>query len=182
MDFQAMINSPGLWIASSVMVIATMVQALVFFRTSLKEAHEIGIERQRYRAGIRSAIITSIGPSFSPVIVLLSMVAVIGAPTTWMRLCDVGAARTELAVISLAAGMAGAEVGTESFGTTAFSYSLWAMALNNLGWLVIVLLLNHRMSGIVVKMNEKLNPKWVKLLMGGATLGLFAYLLSLIHI
>ena len=38
MDFQAMINSPGLWIASSVMVIATMVQALVFFRTSLKEA------------------------------------------------------------------------------------------------------------------------------------------------
>ena len=31
MDFQAMINSPGLWIASSVMVIATMVQALVFF-------------------------------------------------------------------------------------------------------------------------------------------------------
>ena len=174
MDFQAMINSPGLWIASSVMVIATMVQALVFFRTSLKEAHEIGIERQRYRAGIRSAIITSIGPSFSPVIVLLSMVAVIGAPTTWMRLCDVGAARTELAVIS----MAGAEVGTESFGTTAFSYSLWAMALNNLGWLVIVLLLNHRMSGIVVKMNEKLNPKWVKLLMGGATLGLFAYLLT----
>ena len=178
MDFQAMINSPGLWIASSVMVIATMVQALVFFRTSLKEAHEIGIERQRYRAGIRSAIITSIGPSFSPVIVLLSMVAVIGAPTTWMRLCDVGAARTELAVISLAAGMAGAEVGTESFGTTAFSYSLWAMALDNLGWLVIVLLLNHRMSGIVVKMNEKLNPKWVKLLMGGATLGLFAYLLT----
>ena len=178
MDFQAMINSPGLWIASSVMVIATMVQALVFFRTSLKEAHEIGIERQRYRAGIRSAIITSIGPSFSPVIVLLSMVAVIGAPTTWMRLCDVGAARTELAVISLAAGMAGAEVGTESFGTTAFSYSLWAMALNNLGWLVIVLLLNHRMSGIVVKMNEKLNPKRVKLLMGGATLGLFAYLLT----
>ena len=84
MDFQAMINSPGLWIASSVMVIATVVQALVFFRTSLKEAHEIGIERQRYRAGIRSAIITSIGPSFSPVIVLLSMVAVIGAPTTWM--------------------------------------------------------------------------------------------------
>ncbi|MEI3362017.1 MAG: DUF5058 family protein [Oscillospiraceae bacterium] len=27
-------------------------------------------------------------------------------------------------------------------------------------------------------MNKKLNPKWVKLLMGGATLGLFAYLLT----
>ena len=169
--FQQMINSPGLWITSGVMVIASVLQAFIFFRTSLKEAKELGIERQKYRAGIRSAVITSIGPSFSPVIVLMSMVAVLGGPTTWMRLCDVGAARTELAVVSLAAGLAGTEVGSASFGSTAFSYSLWAMALNNLGWLVIVLLLTHRMSGIVVKMNTKFDPKWVKLLMGGATLG-----------
>lgn len=178
MDFQAMINSPGLWITSSIMVFASVIQAFVFLRASLKEANQLGIDRAKYRAGMRSAVITSIGPSFSPVIVLLSMVAVLGAPTTWMRLCDVGAARMELAVVSLASGLAGAEVGAESFGATAFSYSLWAMALNNLGWLVIVLLLTHRMSGIVTKMNEKFDPKWVKLLMGGATLGLFAYLLT----
>ena len=177
-SFLEMINSTGLWITSGVMVIASVLQAFIFFRTSLKEAKELGIERQKYRAGIRSAVITSIGPSFSPVIVLMSMVAVLGGPTTWMRLCDVGAARTELAVVSLAAGLAGTEVGSASFGSTAFSYSLWAMALNNLGWLVIVLLLTHRMSGIVVKMNTKFDPKWVKLLMGGATLGLFAYLLT----
>lgn len=176
--FQEMINSPGLWVASAFMVIASIAQAFVFFRTSLKEAKKIGIERKRYMAGIRSAVITSIGPSFSPVIVLMSMVAVIGGPTTWMRLCDVGAARTELAVVSLAAGMAGTEVGSATFGSTAFSYSLWAMALNNLGWLVVVVLLTHRMSGIVTKMNTKFDPKWVKLLMGGATLGLFAYLLT----
>ena len=176
--FQQMINSPGLWITSGVMVIASVLQAFIFFRTSLKEAKELGIERQKYRAGIRSAVITSIGPSFSPVIVLMSMVAVLGGPTTWMRLCDVGAARTELAVVSLAAGLAGTEVGSASFGSTAFSYSLWAMALNNLGWLVIVLLLTPRMNGIVVKRNTKFDPKWVKLLMGGATLGLFAYLLT----
>lgn len=181
MDSQAflnMINSPGLWITSSFMVIASVLQSFIFFRTSLKEAKELGIERQKYRAGIRSAVITSIGPSFSPVIVLMSMVAVLGSPTTWMRLCDVGAARTELAVVSLAAGLAGTEMGSTTFGSTAFSYSLWAMALNNLGWLVIVLLLTHRMSGIVTRMNEKFDPRWVKLLMGGATLGLFAYLLT----
>ena len=178
MDFQEMINSPGLWITSSIMVFASVIQAFVFLRASLKEANQLGIERSKYRAGMRSAVITSIGPSFSPVIVLLSMVAVLGAPTTWMRLCDVGAARTELAVVSLAGGLAGAEVGAESFGATAFSYSLWAMALNNLGWLVIVLVLTHRMSGIVTKMNAKFDPKWVKLLMGGATLGLFAYLVT----
>ena len=61
--FQQMINSPGLWITSGVMVIASVLQAFIFFRTSLKEAKELGIERQKYRAGIRSAVITSIGPS-----------------------------------------------------------------------------------------------------------------------
>ena len=74
MDFQEMINSPGLWIASSIMVIASVVQAFVFLRASLKEANHLGIERSKLRAGMRSAVITSIGPSFSPVIVLLSMV------------------------------------------------------------------------------------------------------------
>ena len=103
MDFQAMINSPILWVLSSLMVIASVGQSLVFLRTSIQEAERIGIERQRYRAGMRSAVITAIGPSFSPVITLLSMVAVIGGPTTWMRLCDVGAARTELAVVAIAA-------------------------------------------------------------------------------
>ena len=38
--FQQMINSPGLWITSGVMVIASVLQAFIFFRTSLKEAKE----------------------------------------------------------------------------------------------------------------------------------------------
>ena len=66
---------------------------------------------------------------------------------------------TELAVVSLAGGLAGAEVGAESFGATAFSYSLWAMALNNLaGWSSYCV--DPPMSGIVTKMNAKFDPKW----------------------
>ena len=53
-----------------------------------------------------------------------------------------------------------------------------AMALNNLGWLVVVLITTHKMSGIVDKLYSKYDPKWIKLLMGGTILGLFAYLLS----
>ena len=125
MDLQEIMNSPGLWIASSIMVIAVVGQAIFFLRASLKEAKLIGLQREQYVAGMRSSLITAIGPSFSPVIVLLSMIAVIGGPTTWMRLCDVGAGRTELAVVSLAAQAVGAEPGTDSFGLEAFTYSIW---------------------------------------------------------
>ncbi len=178
MKFQEMINSPGLWIVSSFLVIISVVQAIVFMKAALKEASNLGIERKGIKAAIRSASVTAIGPSLSPVITLLSLVAVIGAPTTWMRLCDVGAARTELGVISLTSNLSGVEVGSAAFGSEAFSYALWGMALNNLGWLFVVFILGHRMRGIVEKMNMKYNPTWVKKLLTGATVGLFAYLLS----
>ncbi|EGT4231425.1 TPA: DUF5058 family protein [Clostridioides difficile] len=178
MKFQEMINSPGLWIVSSFLVIISVVQAIVFMKSALKEASNLGIERKGIKAAIRSASVTAIGPSLSPVITLLSLVAVIGAPTTWMRLCDVGAARTELGVISLTSNLSGVEVGSAAFGAEAFSYALWGMALNNLGWLLVVFILGHRMRGIVEKMNVRYNPTWVKKLLAGATVGLFAYLLS----
>lgn len=178
MKFQEMINSPGLWIVSSFLVIISVVQAIVFMKAALKEASNLGIERKGIKAAIRSASVTAIGPSLSPVITLLSLVAVIGAPTTWMRLCDVGAARTELGVIYLTSNLSGVEVGSAAFGAEAFSYALWGMALNNLGWLFVVFILGHRMRGIVEKMNMKYNPTWVKKLLAGATVGLFAYLLS----
>ena len=133
MEFQQMINSPGLWIVSSFLVIISVSQAVVFMRAALKEASSIGIDKDRRKAAIRSASITALGPSLSPVITLLSLIVVVGAPTTWMRLCDVGAARTELGVVSLTSTLAGVEVGSAAFGSQAFSYALWGMALNNFG-------------------------------------------------
>ncbi len=178
MDFQEIINSPILWVLSGLMVVASVVQAIVFLRGSLKEANRLGIDASRRKASIRSACITSLGPSLAPVVSVLALMAVIGGPTTWMRLCDVGAARTELGVVSLMANLTGAEVGSESFGLQSFAYSLWGMALNNFGWLAIVFFLVHRMDKVVVWMDKKYDPKWIKVLMGAATMSMFAYLLS----
>ncbi len=178
MDMNAIINSPMLWILSSLIVIASVAQALIFLKNSLKEAERLGIDRSRRRAGMRSAVLTSLGPSLAPVVSVLALIAVIGSPTTWMRLCDVGAARTELGVVSLMADITGAEVGGASFDLQAFVHSLWGMALNNLGWLLVVFLLIHRMDKVVTWMDTKYDPKWIKVLMGAATMGLFAYLLG----
>ena len=178
MDYTSIINSPLLWVLSGLMVVASVSQAIVFLRNSLREAENLGIEKARRLASVRSACITSLGPSLAPVVSVLALIAVIGSPTTWMRLCDVGAARTELGVVSLMANLAGAEVGAESFGLTAFSYSLWGMALNNFGWLIIVFLLVHRMNKVVTWMDTKYDPKWIKVLMGASTMSMFAYLLS----
>lgn len=102
MNVNSVINSPGVWAVSSLMIIVLLISACVYVKMALEEAKRIGLERKRCIAGLRSAMITAIGPSLSPVIIAFALIAVIGAPTTWMRMNDVGAARTEIAVIALA--------------------------------------------------------------------------------
>ena len=178
MDYNSIIESPMLWILSGIMVVVSVVQAIVFLRNALKEADKIGITKEKRKASIRSSVITSLGPSLAPVVSVLALIAVIGGPTTWMRLSDVGAARTELGVVSLMANITGAEVGGDSFGLTEFIHALWGMALNNAGWLIIVFFLVHRMDKMTTWMSNKYDPKWIKTLMGAATMALFAYLLG----
>ena len=141
-------------------------------------AEKLEMPRERCVAGMRSAMITAIGPAFAPVIVLLALIAVLGAPTAWMRLNDVGAARTELAMVTLSAKVIGVDPQSAAFNLKAYTYSLWGMALNNVGWMLVALLFTHRMGTMVTKLNQKYDPKWIKYLMSGASIGLFAFLLS----
>ena len=105
-------------------------------------------------------------------IVILSLVVVVGGPMAWMRLNDIGAARTELSVISMVEGLL-PEGYTEN---DYFTFASWGMALNNVGWMVISLLLTPNMGKAVNAMNRRFNPKAVKLVMSAAALALFAYL------
>jgi len=178
MDLNSVVNSPGLWIASSIMVIVVLVQSIIYLRAALKQAEVLDISKKRCMAGMRSAMITALGPSLSPVIIALALIAILGAPTTWMRMNDIGAARTELAMVTLATQVVGMTPQSADFNLTGYAYALWGMALNNMGWMIVTLVLTPSMTKYVSKLNTKYNPAWIKYLLSGATVGLFAFLLS----
>ncbi|EGO63362.1 DUF5058 family protein [Acetonema longum] len=178
MDLQPVINSPGMWLASSIMVIVVVAQSFLYLREGFRGAAALGIPRSECVKGLRAAMITAIGPSLAPVVILLALLAVLGAPTTWMRMNDIGAARTELAMSALATKVYGVEIRSAGFDLKTFSYAIWGMALNNAGWMVVALIFVKRMNNAIKKMNEKYDPRWIKLLMTGAAIGLFAYLWS----
>ena len=176
LDNHEMMNGIDIWLVSSVMVLMSLIQAGLFLRAAWREAGTLGFTVKQRRACLRSAVLTAAGPSLSPIIIMISMIAIVGGPTTWMVLNNVGAARTELAVISIAADYAGAE--TSALGVKAFTYALWAIALNGFGWLFVVFALNHRMDRIVTGLNSRYDPKWITAMLAGSNLGLFAYLLT----
>lgn len=178
MNLASVMNSPGMWIASSIMVIVVVVQSILFLREGFRGAKELGIPHSECIKGMRVALITAIGPSLAPVIILLALIAVLGAPTAWMRLNDIGAARTELAISALSTKLVGVELKPGALDLKAFSYATWGMALNNVGWIVIALIFVGRMNTAIKTINQKYDPRWINLLMVGASIGLFAYLLS----
>ena len=65
-----------------------------------------------------------------------------------------------------------------NIGIRAWTYGIWAGVLNSAGWLIVVFLLNHKMEHLVHGMYSRFSEKWIKELLGGAALALFAYLLS----
>lgn len=178
MELKDIMNSPMLWVVSSIMIIVIVTESLAFMRQAFKSAEKMGIPREECITGMRSAMITAIGPAFSPVIVLIALMAVLGGPTAWMRMNDIGAARTELAMSTIATGMAGSTLEAGKLSLLGFVFALWGMALNNSGWIVIGGYSAPQLGKAVNYMKEKFDQVWVKLVMAAAALGLFGTLLS----
>lgn len=178
MDISTIQNSAGLWICAAVMVILIVVQAIVYLVVSKKEATKLGISKEKQHQAMRSAAITCIGPSLALCIMLITLMASLGAPTAWMRLNDVGSGRSELAIAGMVEDLVTAEEGTYEWDIQNFSYAIWAQGIDVVGWLlggIITIIVGKKLTD---KMNEKMDTKWVKMLMGGCLISLFTYLLA----
>lgn len=166
-------ESLGLWITCGIMISVILIQSTLFLLEAKKEAKKIGISKEKVEETIRVSVITSIGPGLALAVMCIALMAVMGTPTSWMRISDVGAGRTELALASMVKDMVGSG---ENSDLRIFSYGLWAQAVDVAGWLLSSMILICSMEKITNKMNEKLDPKWIKVLTGGVLVSLFSYL------
>lgn len=171
-------NTPMLWVVSSMMIIGILVQSAVYLMTALKAAEKMGIPRSECITGIRSAMITAVGPAFAPVITLMAFIAVFGAPTGWALMNNIGAARTELAMAQISVTQAGSVLSAGELSMLGFVFVLWGAALNHCGWIIIGGYGAPYLKGGVDYMKRTFNEHWIKLLMAAAALGLFGALWS----
>lgn len=178
MNINEIQNSVGLWICAAIMVLVIVVQAVIYLVVSKKEATKLGISKDKQKQAMRSAAVTCIGPSLALCIMLMTLMASLGAPTAWMRLNDVGSGRSELAIAGMVKDLVTAEPNTIEWDIQNFSYAIWAQGIDVIGWLlggVITIVVGKKLTD---KMNEKMDTKWVKMLMGGCLISLFTYLLA----
>lgn len=176
-DVNAVANSFGAWITASFVVVLVILQAILYVKHAYKIAEKINMKKEVCNKALKVGMITSIGPVIAIFIVMVGLMAVIGGPMAWMRLSIIGAAPTELTAAKVGAEAAGVEFGGSDYDLKALSVSWWTMAINGVGWLLLVGLFASKLETLREKVSGN-DVKWLGILTGAATLGVFGYLTS----
>lgn len=101
-EYLKIANDPILWLMCLPVVVLVAVQAVIFTKRAFQTAHIVKLTKEECWHAFRVGAISAIGPAIAVFIVMLGMMAVVGAPVTWMRLAIIGAAPTELTASAMA--------------------------------------------------------------------------------
>lgn len=176
-DYLQVANDPMLWLMAAPGIAIVALQAFLFSKKAFNAGKYASLTPQEARKAFKVGAISAAGPAVAVFIVMLGMMAVVGAPITWMRLAMIGAAPTELTAATMGAEAMGVDFGGAGYGITEFSASVWAMSLNGVGWLLFCGLFTHKLSGIRDKISGG-DDKLTVEIGGAAMLGAFAYLVG----
>lgn len=170
-------SHPVVWGIAFIVVLIVIFQAIVFIRIAKKVAPEVGLSNQEVKSVIRTGAISSLGPSFAIIIVAMSLITLIGEPTTMMRIGIVGSAPIETVGASIGAQAAGEELGSPDFSAQAFTAAVWVMCLGGMGWLLVTALFTKSLGRIQHKLTggHAGNTKWLSIVSTAALIGAFGY-------
>ena len=147
-DYLDVANDPFLWLTAVPTVAIVATQALVICRRAAEAGHLVGLTKAEVHRALRAGALSAIGPAVAVFIVMIGMIAVVGAPLTWLRLSVIGAAPTELTATTMGATAMGVELGSPEYDATAFAASVWVMTLNGTGWLLFAGLFTHKLHSL----------------------------------
>ena len=172
-------NSPWMWVAAIPVVVVTAIQGFIFAKKAINASKTgaVNLTGEQCRKAFKVGAISAIGPAVSVFIVMIALIAVIGAPMAWLRLSIIGAAPTELTAATMGAKAMGVEFGSPEYNLTTFASSVWTMSLNGIGWLLFCGLFTHKLGGLQDKVAGG-DKKLMGVISTAAVLGTAGYLLS----
>lgn len=176
-DYLKIANDPFLWLMCLPVVSMVGIQAILYTSKAFKAAPIVNMSRQECIFAFRVGAISAIGPAVAVFIVMLGMMAVVGAPVTWMRLAIIGAAPTELTASAMGAQAMDVEFGGPAYGVVEYANSVWTMTLNGIGWLLFCTLFTHKLDSFRTKLTGG-NTVMMALIGGAAMCGSMAYLVT----
>ncbi|MCD4837133.1 DUF5058 family protein [Merdimmobilis hominis] len=175
MDYLEIANSPVMWAACTPAIVLVLVQAAMFTKKAMKDGKRMGITDEQFKTAISASFTASIGPSIVILIGMVSLLASVGGPLSWMRLAYIGSVTFELGAADKAATAAGAQLGTSSMTAEVFACCAWVMCICCLGWIIVSALFTDKMDVLRAKASGG-SPEKLAIISAGGTMGAFSYM------
>ena len=175
MDYLEIANSPVMWAACTPAIVLVLVQAAMFTKKAMKDGKRMGITDEQFKTAISASFTASIGPSIVILIGMVSLLASVGGPLSWMRLAYIGSVTFELGAADKAATAAGAQLGTSSMTAEVFACCAWVMCICCLGWIIVSAIFTDKMDVLRAKASGG-SPEKLAIISAGGTMGAFSYM------
>lgn len=154
-DIMKLANGPAMWIFACIIIGMAIMESVLIYRRSQAFVKRTGLlTKEETKACIRAGGIVAVGPAVSVFVVALSMISMLGAPITLMRIGMIGSPSTELMSAGIGTEAAGVVLGTDALTGPALSAALWSMAIMSCGYLILVPILTRGMGVTLAKMME----------------------------
>ena len=173
MDALQIANSLPMWIACGGAVVLVIVQALIFIKKAIDAAPEVGVTKEQVNKAIKSAALTSIGPSIVVLSGMLSLLVTVGGPMAWMRLSFIGSVMFESIAAGIGTGFVGVQLGVDALTPLALTMAVWTMIIGSVGWIIFSTFAADKMDKIQAKLAGS-NPAGLTIISSGAIIGVFA--------
>lgn len=145
-------KSPIMWIFAIVTVGLAMLQAYLIYKKSVEFIGETDVlSKSEVKTALKTGGIVAIGPALSVFVIGLTMVSMLGAPITLMRVGIIGSASTELTTASVGTQLAGVTLGQDPLTAHALATALWALPMQSIGFLIFVPLFTRGLGKPITK-------------------------------
>ena len=143
-DVAKFANGPVMWIISLLTVGLVAFQALLIYRLTKKYAEaKKALTPDEMKIALKTGGVVAIGPAVSVFILALTMMSLVGAPATLMRVGIIGSASTEMTAATVGAMMAGVSMGADEMTMAAFGCAMFGCAVMSSGYLIMIPILSR---------------------------------------
>ena len=137
-------NGPVMWIIALLTVGLVAFQAVLIYRLTKKYAEaKKALTPEEMQIALKTGGVVAIGPAISVFVLALSMISLLGAPATLMRIGIIGSAATEMTAATVGAMMAGVSLGADQMTLAAFGCAMFACAVMSCGYLIMIPILSR---------------------------------------
>ncbi len=172
MDALSIANSGIMWIACAIPVSIVVIQACIFAKSAWNAGGKVGLTKDQMRLAMKSAAITSIGPSIVVLSGMLALLITVGAPVGWMRLSLIGSVMFESIAAGIGTKTVGVSLGADPLTAEALCMAVWTMILCSIGWVIFASFSADRMDKVQQKISGGDIAKLV-CISTGAVVGVF---------